>query len=169
VATDYFFNFDKLSYVSGEKPESCILCLIRDGDPHVRDLTVYRDDLFIVSVNLYPYNPGHIIIFPVRHVEDIRDYSAAEERHHNRISRFFLDVLDGVYHPFGYNIGFNMGLSAGASISHLHYHIIPRYPREIGIADLIAGKRVLVEDPRETRRRLAESVKSNPPPTPRSL
>ncbi|HAW85825.1 MAG TPA: histidine triad (HIT) protein, partial [Spirochaetaceae bacterium] len=52
----------------------------------------------------------------------------------------------------GYNIGCNMGLVAGASIDHLHWHIIPRYPREIGIAELLAGKRVLVQDVRETHR-----------------
>ena len=53
--------------------------------------------------------------------------------------------------PSGYNIGYNMGLAAGASIEHLHLHIIPRYPREIGIAELIAGSRVLVQHPRETQ------------------
>ena len=64
--------------------------------------------------------------------------------------------------PHAYNIGFNMGPAAGASINHLHLHIIPRYPRETGIADLIAGKRVLVEDPRETTRRLREMVAQSP-------
>jgi ATP adenylyltransferase len=55
-----------------------------------------------------------------------------------------------------------MGPAAGASIDHLHLHLIPRYPRETGIADLIAGRRVLVEDPRETTRRLRELVAQDP-------
>ncbi len=54
-----------------------------------------------------------------------------------------------------------MGLDAGASISHLHYHIIPRYPRELGIADLIAGKRVLVENPKQTAERLRTEMKDS--------
>jgi ATP adenylyltransferase len=76
--------------------------------------------------------------------------------------RYLLDILDRSYSPQGYNIGYNMGHPAGASIDHLHMHIIPRYPRETGIADLIAGKRVLVEDPRESTRRLRELVSQDP-------
>ena len=63
-----------------------------------------------------------------------------------------------LYEVITYNIGCNMGLVAGASIEHLHVHIIPRYPREIGIAELMAGKRVLVQDPVETQRRLVEAL-----------
>jgi len=54
-----------------------------------------------------------------------------------------------------YNIGYNMGLNAGASIEHLHMHIIPRYPREIGIVELIGGSRVLVQDPKDTLAQLS--------------
>jgi ATP adenylyltransferase len=68
-----------------------------------------------------------------------------------------LDVLDTLYSPAGYNIGFNMGLEAGASIKHLHLHVIPRYARELGIAELLGGKRVLVEDLNRTRERLKEA------------
>jgi ATP adenylyltransferase len=70
--------------------------------------------------------------------------------------------MDSMYHPAGYNIGFNMGLAAGASIEHLHLHVIPRYPREVGIADLVAGKRVLVESPMESARRIRETLRQNP-------
>jgi ATP adenylyltransferase len=56
-----------------------------------------------------------------------------------------------------------MGLAAGASIRHLHVHVIPRYPSEIGIADLIGGKRVLVEDPRVTRERVQEALAATTP------
>ena len=72
--------------------------------------------------------------------------------------RRLLDALDRTHKPQGYNIGYNMGLAAGASIRHLHVHVIPRYPSEIGIADLIGGKRVLVEDPRVTRDRVREAL-----------
>jgi ATP adenylyltransferase len=154
----YFFNFEKMAYVQSQKPKECLLCLIRDRHPDSIDLTVYRDDLFIVTVNLYPYNPGHLMIFPTRHIEDIREYTAEEENRMVTLNRIFLNILDSLYNPSGYNLGYNMGLTSGASIKHLHYHVIPRYPRELGVADLIAGKRVLVEDPRNTRRRIEESL-----------
>ena len=68
-------------------------------------------------------------------------------------------MLDREMKPAGYNIGYNMGLSAGASIEHLHLHIIPRYPREIGIVELISGSRVLVQHPRETQERLSAAFR----------
>jgi ATP adenylyltransferase len=159
---DYFLNFEKYAYVKGPKPGGCILCLIRDRDPGVIDLSVYRGKFFVVTVNLYPYNPGHLLIFPTRHIVDVRSYSLEEERRLNELIRYFLDIADKVHRPAGYNIGYNMGHPAGASIDHLHLHLIPRYPHETGIADLLAGKRVLVEEPRETARRIREVVDQEP-------
>ena len=151
---DYFFNFEKLAYLTGEKPDGCILCLLRDGDPAVTDLTVFRGDGFIVCLNLYPYNPGHLMVFPERHVRDLRELGRTEKEAFDRVLERSLDVLDETVKPAGYNIGCNMGLVAGASIDHLHWHLIPRYAREIGIAELLAGKRVLVDHPLDTRERL---------------
>lgn len=159
---DYFFSFQKFAYVKGERPPGCILCLIRDRDPSVVDLSVHRDPLFIVAVNLYPYNPGHLLVFPTRHLTDLRDLEQAEEAHLARLTRYLLDSLDKLNPAGGYNLGYNMGRAAGASIDHLHLHIIPRFPNELGIADLLAGKRVLVESPLETARRLRERLAQEP-------
>ncbi len=168
MSDHYFFNFSKMDYIRRKRPGGCILCLIRDGDPAVPDLTVYRDELFNVSVNLYPYNPGHLLLFPLRHLVDLREYTLAEQERLWRLRNHFMNLLDRLHHPKGYNIGYNMGPDAGASIDHLHLHIIPRYPHELGIADLLAGKRVLVEDPRETARRLRELIVQEPFSTTRS-
>ncbi len=153
----YFFNFDKLTYLKGSKPEGCILCLVAQGSEEVERLVALDTGSFIVSLNLYPYNPGHLLVFPRRHVVDIRQLSAGERRELDGLVDRCLEALDKTHAPAGYNIGYNMGLVAGASIDHLHLHIIPRYPREIGIAELIAGDRVLVQDPRETLARLREA------------
>ncbi len=154
---DYFFNFEKLAYVKGGRPDRCILCRIRDEDPEAVDLSVYRDAFFVITVNLYPYNPGHLMLFPQRHIEDLREYTAEEQRRLDHLVRETLNILDRTHTPRAYNIGYNMGPAAGASIPHLHLHVIPRYPNETGIADLLAGKRVLVESPLETAKRLRES------------
>jgi ATP adenylyltransferase len=156
-SVDYFFNFQKMEYLRGKRPLGCILCLVRDESPEAVDMSVHRAESFIVSVNLYPYNPGHLLIFPKRHVSDIRDLSRDERLEMDGLIDLTLSVLDSTHHAQGYNIGFNMGLPAGASIDHLHLHIIPRYQREIGIAELVSGMRVLVEDPRETRRIVKEA------------
>jgi len=157
---EYFFNFEKMGYLRGERPEGCILCLVKDGCDKVVDLSVYRSEGYIVSLNLYPYNPGHLLVFPERHVIDIRELSNTERAAMDRVIDTSLNVLDAEFHPAGYNIGWNMGLVAGASIDHLHAHIIPRFQREIGIAELLAGKRVLVENPTDTRNRLIKAFSS---------
>ncbi len=160
---EYFYNFEKLSYVRNPKdPSSCILCSLVNGVQDITDLTVYRGDLFFASLNLYPYNPGHLILFPRRHIEDVREYTTEEQSMLDRLTNYFLDTLDKIHSPCGYNIGYNMGKPAGASIRHLHLHIIPRYPGEIGFTDLIAGKRMLVEHPLETVRRIKEHMEKHP-------
>ena len=159
---EYFFCFDKMKYVGGDRPQGCILCLLRDRDPSVADLTVYRDQRFIASVNLYPYNPAHLLLFPCRHVEDLRALDDAEALHLHRLQNHLISVIDTTHAPRGYNIGYNMGGVAGASIAHLHLHIIPRYPNETGIPDLLAGKRVLVEDPRVSQERLVRALEAAP-------
>ncbi len=160
----YFFSFDKMKYVRGLRPTGCILCLIRDKSDEVTDLTVYTDLLFTVTVNLYPYNPAHVMIFPNRHVVDIRDYNEEEDRQLALLTRHFVSLIQRTHAPVGFNVGYNMGAVAGASIDHLHLHVIPRYPREVGIADLVAGQRVLIEDPRVTQDRLVAALQDFPVP-----
>jgi ATP adenylyltransferase len=117
-----------------------------------------------VSVNLYPYNPGHLILFPARHVVDIRELSEEEDRARTDLEKKLLSVLDEVYSPMGYNIGFNLGSAGGASIPHVHLHIIPRYAGETGISDLVAGKRVLVESPYDSHQKIKKACTNIIPP-----
>ena len=155
---EYFFNFEKITYLRDKKEGGCTLCRLRDGDPEITDTIVYRSPDTAVSLNLYPYNPGHCMVFPLRHVKDIRELGETERRSLDAMLDKVLGALDVLYKPAGYNIGFNMGLEAGASIEHLHLHVIPRYPHEMGIAELLGGKRVLVEDLNHSRQRLIEAL-----------
>ena len=157
---EYFFNFEKIAYLKEEKPAGCILCRLRDGDPHINDTIVHRSEDIAVCLNLYPYNPGHCLIFPIRHAEDIRALTITERHSLDAMLDKVLGALDMLYNPAGYNIGFNMGREAGASIEHIHLHVIPRYPHEMGIAELLGGKRVLVEDLNKSAERLREALSS---------
>ncbi|HOT43879.1 MAG TPA: HIT domain-containing protein [Spirochaetota bacterium] len=153
--SDYLFNTDKLKYVKGDKPKvECILCAIRDRNPDVRSFEVARRDGFIVSVNLYPFNPGHLMIFPERHVENLHDLTDREALGLHRLLAETITILKEEFGPDGFNVGYNLGRHSGASIPHLHAHVVPRYGNEVGFMDVLAGTRLVVADPVESRDRL---------------
>jgi len=152
---------DKLSYAKGEKPKVwCILCAIRDNDSSVKSLEIYRGRNFIVTLNLYPYNPGHVMIFPIRHIKDVRDFTDDEWKELKVLQDAVLSMLQNEYGAESFNIGVNQGLFSGASIEHLHYHLVPRYKNEIGVVEILSGTKIIVESPDKTLIRLKQSIKA---------
>jgi len=146
----------------GNKADSpCMLCAIRDRDPQVANFEITRNKLMIASLNFRPYNPGHMIIFPLRHITTFRDLTEEEIMEIHRLQGKVMAVLESVYTPSGFNIGYNVGRSDEAAFDHIHCHVVPRHRNEIGLLEMISqGSRVLVEDPVETldklRRAFAE-------------
>ena len=155
---------NKMAYSRGNRPAvDCILCAVVRKDPAVSNLTVYRCPGHFVTLNLYPYNPGHVMIVPEPHYLDVRELSDAEVLATHRLQSLTLRVLDRVYKPGGYNVGYNLGQSSGASIPHIHLQIVPRYGSEVGFFDILSDSRVIVEDPHVTRERLMEGFESEAP------
>ncbi|MFZ2959739.1 MAG: HIT domain-containing protein [Candidatus Ozemobacteraceae bacterium] len=165
VFKSHLFVPNKSDYIRGNRRPKvdCILCAILRGDPAVESLLISRTDLIAVSANIYPYNAGHILIFPTRHVFDIRELTDIEERAVNATTRLCLDHLDRLYTPAGFNIGYNIGDASGASVEHLHQHVVPRYPKELGMVDIISGTKIIIEDPTVTMTRLREAFAGTPP------
>ncbi len=156
---DNLFNFNKIEYIKGrKKPQvECIICAIRDKNPMVEKLEIIRTDLSILCVNLYPYNSGHLMLFPQRHVTDIRELTDEETIDIEIITRASIDIMSKLYTPTGYNVGYNIGERSGASIKHIHRHIIPRYPNEIGFIDIIGGAKIITEHPEITLTKFKEA------------
>jgi ATP adenylyltransferase len=138
----------KLKYVQELKTSeiACILCEIVKDSEKVVVLKIYQDDLMAISLNLYPFNPGHLMVFPLRHILDFRELTELEVLRLSQLICACQDMLTEMYKPTGFNIGFNQGRAAGASIKHLHVHIVPRFNRELGYIDIIGKTRVVVED-----------------------
>ena len=147
---------NKLPYAKGKnRPDvECILCAIVEKNDKVERLEVYRTELFTISLNLYPYSPGHLLIFPQRHVVDLRELNSDEVLGLHELQCLSFEVLSEAYQPRGFNVGFNMGETSGASIPHLHLHVVPRYQRELGFMDVIGGARIIIEDPNVTQENL---------------
>ena len=152
---DYLFNTEKIKYIKGKKPGfPCVLCAIRDKHPEVKRLEIYRDQYFIAALNLFPFNPGHLVIFPSRHVEDFSELTDNEALRMHRLTSKAISILKKEFNPSGFNTGCNLGNGSGASIAHIHQHVVPRYDNEIGFIDVLSGSRVYVEDPIEVMERL---------------
>ncbi len=144
-----------MAYVKGKRPKvDCILCAVHLKDQKVSKLEIFRTKYWIVSANLHPYNAGHLLLFPPRHIIDVRELTKAEASDLLSLQNYCLDVLDAAYKPAGYNIGFNIRRVAGASIEHLHLHVVPRYPNEAGFMDILSETRTIVESPKRTVEKL---------------
>jgi ATP adenylyltransferase len=149
----------KMEYArGGKRPDvECILCAIVEGNSKIARLDVHRSKLFVVALNLYPYTPGHLMVFPKRHITDIRMLNHEEAAELHKLQNLCLDVLESVYAPHGFNLGYNIGEAGGASIEHLHLHIVPRYRRETGFIDIIGGSKIIIEDPNVSLSRVREA------------
>jgi ATP adenylyltransferase len=155
VKRNYLFNPDKIKYVKGDKPDvECILCAIAERSPKATLLEIHRTKKFIISSNLYPYNPGHLMIFPIKHIVDFGKLTDNDALELHRLTVKILSILKDEFNPSGFNIGYNIGQFSGASITHIHQHIVPRYGNEAGFIDILAGTRLFVIDPVEIINRL---------------
>lgn len=157
----YLFNTDKIKYVKGDKPSvECILCAIRDNDPLVKNLNVHTTERFIIAVNLFPFNPGHVMIFPKRHICDISEMTEDEVVEMHSLLVKTIQFINEEFSPSGYNIGYNLGEGSGASIAHIHKHVVPRYTNEVGFLDVLSGTRIIVSDPVVVMERLKEKFRN---------
>lgn len=149
---------NKLNYVRGQRPDvPCILCAVREDHPEVASLEVYRDSHFLISLNLYPYNPGHLMLVPLRHVEWPDELSDEEALSLHQLQKRCLGVLRQLYPACGFNIGYNLGECGGGSIAHLHLHIVPRFRNETGFMTSIGQTHIMVETPQEMQARIRQA------------
>lgn len=153
----------RMVYVGGEaKPadastDACPFCRAPSLDD-VEGLVVHRGEAAFVVMNLFPYNPGHVLVCPYRHVADYTELGEAERAELGEITRIAMEVIRAVSHPAGFNIGMNQGEVAGAGIAaHLHQHVVPRWGGDANFLPVIGQTKALPQLLGESRRLLAEA------------
>ncbi|WP_460689415.1 HIT family protein [Nesterenkonia suensis] len=118
-------------------------------------LIVHRGDHCYVLLNLYPYNPGHLLVCPYRHVPDLTDLTLKESQEFMRLSQVAMAALRAVAAPEGFNLGLNQGKAGGAGISaHLHQHVVPRWGGDGNFLPIIAQTKNMAQTLGETHRLL---------------
>ncbi|MBW0018900.1 MAG: HIT domain-containing protein [Mycobacterium sp.] len=119
-------------------------------------LVVARGELVYVVLNLYPYNPGHLMVVPYRRVSELEDLTDPESAELMAFTQKAIRVIKKVSRPHGFNVGLNLGTSAGGSLAeHLHVHVVPRWGGDANFITIIGGSKVIPQLLRDTRRLLA--------------
>jgi ATP adenylyltransferase len=125
--------------------------------PDEDGLVVARGELVYAVLNLYPYNPGHLMVVPYRRVSELEDLNEPESAEVMAFTQKAIRVIKNVSRPHGFNVGINLGTSAGGSLAeHLHVHVVPRWGGDANFITIIGGSKVIPQLLRETRRLLAD-------------
>ncbi len=145
----------RMEYIRMEKPKGCILCEKPKQDSDTENYILYRGEKNFVILNGYPYNPGHLMIAPYRHVAGLEELTDEERHEHFDIVSRGIKVLEQELSPEGFNLGINIGRAAGAGIvDHIHTHIVPRWQGDSNFMTVIADIRVVPEALAETYQKL---------------
>jgi ATP adenylyltransferase len=150
----------RLAYIKGEgKPhgERCPFCAIPEGDD-VDGLVVARGERVFAVLNLYPYNPGHLMLVPYRHVSGYDELTPEEAGEVASMTQHAIRVVRRASGAQAFNVGMNLGAVAGAGIAaHLHQHVVPRWAGDTNFMPVVGQTRVLPQLLPDTRALLAEA------------
>src|SRR5690625_1045975 len=142
----------------GSSPEAkarCPFCIAPQHDD-TESMVVARGEWAYVVLNLFPYNSGHVLICPYRHVPDYTDLTSEEMHEIGELTQKTMRVVRAVSAPAGFNIGMNQGVAGGAGIAaHLHQHVVPRWPGDANFFPIVAQTKALPELLADTRDKLA--------------
>lgn len=153
----------RMAYLRGESkpvgdpadPAGCPFCVIA-GKPDDEGLVVARGVRVYAVLNLYPYNAGHLLVVPYRHIPDVTDLDVDESAEFIAFTQRAVTTIRAVSDAQGFNVGMNLGAVAGAGIAgHLHQHVVPRWGGDMNFMPIIGQTRVLPQLLHETRALLA--------------
>ena len=124
------------------------MCAALENAEAPDSLVVHRTPLAFVVMNLYPYNSGHVMVAPRRHVGRLADATPEEVAELMVLARRLEEVFQDVYHPDGVNLGMNLGRPAGAGVAdHIHLHVVPRWTGDTNFMTVLGETRVVFEEP----------------------
>lgn len=145
----------RMEYIQMNKADGCIFCETpRQGHDALNHI-LYRGNKNFVIMNRYPYNTGHLLTVPYRHIASLEELTDEERHEHFDIVSRSIKVLRQVFNPTGFNLGINIGKVAGAGIEdHVHTHIVPRWQGDTNFMPVISDVRVVPEALAETYQKL---------------
>ena len=156
---DRIYTPHRLEYLRGAVTnDGCPFCAAPElNGSDALDLVAHRGQLAYVVLNLYPYNAGHLLICPYRHVADYTELTDAERDEISRLTQESMHTLRAISGAQGFNLGMNQGSISGAGIAaHLHQHVVPRWGGDANFMPIIGETKVLPQLLTQTRDQLQE-------------
>ena len=145
----------RMEYVQKAAESGCILCQKPRENNDEANLILFRGQHNFIILNAFPYNPGHLMVAPYRHIANLQDLTDEEAKELFDIIKKSLELLKQVIKPAGFNIGVNVGKVAGAGIAkHLHTHIVPRWQGDTNFMPVLTDTKVIPEALTGTYRKL---------------
>ncbi|MFA6665140.1 MAG: HIT domain-containing protein [Armatimonadota bacterium] len=151
----------RMQYIEvADKPKGCIFCVLPAENEDEKNLILYRGKNAFVMLNTFPYNPGHMMIIPFKHTADMQCLSDEELLEINHLIRYCIKLLKESVAPHGFNLGVNLGKSAGAGVAeHIHWHIVPRWEGDSNFMPVLANTKVMPESLQATYKKFKEKLK----------
>ncbi len=150
----------RIDYILGKRETYCIFCPEGDGLSDEERLILHRGPNVMVMMNKYPYNNGHLLIAPWRHLSRFEELEETELLDLSRWIQRCIVILKRVMHPDGFNVGLNLGVVAGAGIEdHLHAHVVPRWNGDTNFLPVLADVRSIPEHLKATFAKLLPHFK----------
>lgn len=147
----------RMAYILSEKKEGCLFCEKWRADKDEENYILYRGKENFILLNLYPYNPGHLMVAPYNHKSLLDELNVEEFKEHFELVAYGIAKLREACQPDGFNAGLNLGKVAGAGVEeHLHTHIVPRWDGDTSLMPVIAESKVIPEALDATYARLKE-------------
>ena len=145
----------RIEYIKKADEPGCIFCNKAAENNDVANLILYRGQHSFVIMNSYPYNPGHLMVAPYRHVAALDELTDEELNEQFKLVSRSVTVLKQVFKADGFNIGMNLGRIAGAGIDkHIHTHIVPRWVGDTSFMPVVGDINVVNEALKETYKKL---------------
>jgi ATP adenylyltransferase len=157
---DYLWTPWRYAYVaSSERSAGCIFCDAPKANDDAKMLIVHRGQHCFVILNAYPYTPGHVMVVPYAHLDELQKLPAEAATEMMALSQRMETVLRELYKPDGINLGMNIGKAAGAGIAgHIHMHVLPRWVADANFVSVIGETRILPEMLEVTWERMREAM-----------
>ncbi len=149
----------RIKYITQKKKKGCIFCQIHNKKQDNKNFVIFRAKYCLAVLNIFPYNNGHTLLVPNRHIKTLEALTDQELIDINKSLIRMKKILKKTLRPAGFNIGINIGKVSGAGIdNHIHFHIVPRWLGDTNFMPITASTKIISQSLKELHKQLTKNI-----------